>query len=57
MEVPQFSFPMDMRAGYHILKNEFYEKSGRFYDRYHDIMCNEIEKNNILCVNGLNRWD
>ena len=58
MEVPKFTFPMDISAGYHIFNDEAFIKQyyGRVYEVFNSIICDEIEKNNLLCVNGLIRW-
>lgn len=49
---------MDMGAGYLLCTNdEFRKVCGKdFYTIYHNIICIEISKNNILGVNGLIRW-
>jgi hypothetical protein len=42
-----------MRAGYDIIKNNLYDNP---YDQFHELICQEIEKNNIHGVNALIRW-
>lgn len=52
----------DMGTGYTICKDKEFKKSCKtydgmgFYNVYHNIICDQMDKNNILAVNGLIRW-
>lgn len=49
---------IDLGTGYEICTNHYFRNlcGDNFYTIYHDIMYHEINKNNILGVNGLIRW-
>lgn len=53
-----FDFEMNMGTGYFLCTNDEYRKKCGydFCTIYHQIICNEIKKDNILNVNGLIRW-
>jgi hypothetical protein len=53
-----FDFDMNMGTGYFLCTNQKYRKKcgKKFYTIYHEIICDQIKKNNIKNVNGLIRW-
>ncbi len=56
-DVNTFTGVSALVAGYHLISDEpFRNADDDIYGRYHSIMCEQIEKNNILCVNGMIRW-
>jgi hypothetical protein len=49
---------INMGTGYNLITSEKYREfyGKNFYKKYHDMICSEISKNNIMGVNGLLKW-